>query len=104
MFYTGQRVVCINDDFPEGDCQGGRVNRPVKDRVYTVRDVLKWTWGNWEVSWAVRLFELKNPRIHWKIGGYNEIPFSAHRFRPMDERKTNISVFTDILRPVKEDA
>ena len=37
IFYTGQKVVCINDDFSELLSKNPTLNTPIKDEVYTIR-------------------------------------------------------------------
>jgi hypothetical protein len=98
MFYNGQKVVCVNavplhksapdmDGLEEG-------------RVYTIIDVT--TWFSEKVVEdnglpIVRLFEIKRTRDgydNWRIG------FGVWRFRPLVERKTDISVFKSA--PIRE--
>jgi predicted TPR repeat methyltransferase len=69
-FRIGQKVVCVDAD--------GLVGTIIAGAVYEIADV---------EPRGVRL-------VDWKCGG----GFLASRFRPIVERKTDISVFTEILR------
>ncbi len=92
MFDKGQKVVCINDDFSP------TVRRlykelPVKDQVYTVRDVTigrarvtSGSGGENEISYLVLLEELHNPDdpyMHENAG--QEMGFRSDRFAPLEE-------------------
>jgi len=46
----------------------------------------------------LRLDEIVNPITNW-ITGPDEIAFIAARFRPVTEKKTDISIFTRMLNP-----
>jgi hypothetical protein len=50
------------------------------------------------------LDEIKNPVLRYTDGDVGEIPFAAFRFRPVVERKTDISIFTAMLKPSKVEA
>lgn len=78
-FRVGQRVVCV-DDKP-------RLVAPVlvrRGHIYTVTDVFE----TWSGLVGVLLAEV-DPGL---LPGWH-----ADRFRPITERKTDISVFTEIL-------
>ena len=94
MFYVGQKVVCV-DDGPSGFT--GRANRVLtKGQIYTVSK-------SWEHAYrgapVVLLAEVDPDKP------YHEC-FSAARFRPVVDRKTDISIFTAMLntKPVEVDA
>lgn len=80
-FRVGQKVVCV-DDSPRDE----RPVHVVKGHVYTIGSFCP-LWGRK----AVYLIEAT---------AADNNPFWADRFRPIVERKTDISVFTDILRKV----
>jgi hypothetical protein len=65
---------------------------PVLNSIYTIREVITL---NGHV--AVRLVEIKNPVLEYG-DGTNEMAFRASRFRPVVERKTDISIFTAMLK------
>ena len=86
MFRVGQKVVCI---------KGGNITHngfvPVTGGIYTVRGFFR---GQYDGSPRIWLEEYIHPE---KIDGI-EIGWNATRFRPIVERKTDISIFTEILR------
>jgi len=64
---------------------------PVPQQVYTVREngvVL-------DIP-AIKLFEIVNPARDWGNGFY-EMWMNRDWFRPLDERETEISIFTAML-------
>ena len=92
-FFVGQKVVCIDDSNSHSD---GR-RELCKDQVYTVAWCGSFCSLHYPDAYrGVRLHEI-GPRIcpHLAV----DVPFSAHRFRPLTERKsqTNISFALDIL-------
>jgi hypothetical protein len=92
-FHVGQQVVCVDDAYRD---LGWRnvPNRPVKGRVYTVREVLLYEYFDFGAKPALRLHEIINPEFDW-IEGRCEIAFGFARFRPV--RKTSIEVFERML-------
>lgn len=90
MFYVGQKVVCVNANphpTAEWDDDG-----PVNGRIYTVAAVYLTPFGRRP---AISLLELKRSQasqLIWKHNGYGQ-----YRFRPIVERKTDISVFKKML-------
>jgi hypothetical protein len=43
LFYPGQKVICVNDDFTVLLAQNPTINTPVKDEVYTIRKNFQFT-------------------------------------------------------------
>lgn len=91
-FHVGQKVVCLPAPWmlipvPPWVC-------PEVWNIYTLREILPWpnTLGS-----SCRLLEIKNEMIH-----NFEPAFSIQYFRPLVEKKTDISVFTAMLTPNKE--
>jgi hypothetical protein len=86
-FRVGQKVVCVNDEpsrftgFPTNVKKGG---------VYTITKTFLHPRG----VPCVLLKEIEVPRQH--------LGYDASRFRPVGERKTDISIFTAMLNPSKE--
>jgi hypothetical protein len=80
-FRVGQKVVCVEDQ----DCAGTGVR---KGEIYTVAEKVAVYSAYWNTHTSVRLAEC------------GVILFSIVRFRPVVERKTDISVFTKILDDV----
>lgn len=102
-WYDGMKVVCV--DARASDEYAPRRDRYVattddmsgleEGRIYTVRS----TCDFYGVV-GVRLHEILRP--HSKFG--IEVPFAAARFRPVQKRKTDISIFTAMLTPTKVEA
>ncbi len=92
MFDKGQKVACINDDFSPTIRHLYR-QLPVKDEVYTVREVsigrakvTSTAGGGNEISYLVLLEELHNPDdpyMHENAG--QEMGFRSDRFAPLEE-------------------
>lgn len=102
-FHVGQKVVCVNDDWGDpGDwaCHYwiSRVpNKPRRGRIYHVREIQPSIFDD-EPEIALLLAELINPRVWWGPRCPSmEGSFSAGRFRPVTERKTDISIFRRML-------
>ena len=86
MFYVGQKVVCIDDSDSTGPV-------PVqRGKIYTIANPFI---GNRLGKPCVTLIEFPFHKGMWK-----------DRFRPVVERKTDISIFIEMLNPaqVKEPA
>lgn len=83
MFYVGQKVVCVKNN-PE---PLGRDVWVVVGDVYTIAEVFT-SWG----EESVRLVEAP--------AKVNEPGWVGNWFRPVQEKKTDISIFTDLLIPV----
>lgn len=83
----GQRVVCINDTFPEL-IRALYKELPVKDNIYTVREVFlgreKIVRGGDTATVGLLLKELKNPPDPFHQGE-QELGFSSERFAPLNE-------------------
>jgi hypothetical protein len=87
-FHVGEKVVCVND----GPTDGGHIVSLKKGTVYTVQFLC-----------AAENHAEKNVGIF--VCGVAEEPrngfcdcYNAERFRPLIERKTDISVFTEMLK------
>ena len=105
-FRVGQKVVCVDDSDPVGSA-GWHARKGTKfglshGKVYTIEGIYEapgFYNGKLENSVCLSLAELKKPPppIHpWADG------FNAKRFRPVVQRKTDISVFKALLTPSKE--
>lgn len=96
MFRVGQKVVCVS-----AGTNGHPMDiRPRVGCVYTIRGI---EFDRPAPIHPVGLWleEIKNPlRSYAGYSEFSETSFSALRFRPVIERKTDISVFTEILRKV----
>jgi len=96
MFQVGQQVQCIDDRFNSKD-RYWVPNLPVVDCVYTIKEMVPGHRGM-----GLRLCELKNPLIPIDCDNRTrtiqfEPTFHVCRFRPLIERKTDISIFTEML-------
>ena len=94
-FRVGQKVVCIS-----GPARRDMVTDPVVGDVYTVRGINKDQRGDI----GIHLAEIVNrPRRIISLGGEIREPgFFAYHFRPVVQRKTDISIFKAMLNPSKE--
>ena len=95
MFRVGQKVVCVDASIRY---QNPPWNKPiplVKGRVYTIRGS-----ENGGGVLGVYLFETKSNLPPFPDG--SERSFCADRFRPIVERKTDISIFTEMFSPVRK--
>jgi hypothetical protein len=93
----GQRVVCIKDNWI--GMHDGEV-APCKDAIYTVREIIPSL--RFPEDFYLRLNEIKNPPLHPLCPHGPECAFNAQAFRPIIERKTDISVFLAMLVPAKQ--
>lgn len=85
----GDEVECVDDSdfrFTFGE------NIPIKGTKYTIRSFVYYSGGV-----GIRLNEIQNKPMLYDIGGFAECAFHAWRFRKLQKRKTDISVFTQML-------
>lgn len=96
MFRIGQKVVCVRGPLGNSDAP----YKPKVGQIYTIREIYT-DHPCPELGAALRFEELRNPMnpFHKK-----EYGFYACRFRPVVEKKTDISVFEEILRRESIDA
>lgn len=88
-FYVGQKVVCIHEPRASQIAKWPGSHWPHKGGVYTIRAI-----NVWPTETLLRLAELDNS--HFTISRI-EPGFDASHFRPVVERKTDISIFTKML-------
>lgn len=100
-FKVGQKVVCVDDVFAFG--WERIVKTPVKGQVYTIRQLLTFKACTGAVVTTILLDEIVNPVRKWDAG-VMEAGFVPRRFRPVVQRKTDISIFKSLLNPVLERA
>ena len=94
MFRVGQKVVCISD-FAKGRSVCPFVEFPTRGIVYTVRSNVIGRSLSGEKKPGILLHEVSN-----SIGPHGqEYSFCIKQFRPVVERKTDISIFTKMLTP-----
>ena len=90
MFHIGQKVVCIQDVWVSGEPtqEPPGIIKPSVGDVLTIREMVR----------QDGVLYFKFAEIHNKpFGGYLETVFEAIGFRPVVEKKTDISVFTAML-------
>lgn len=96
MFSIGQRVVCIaTDDWDEleADERG-----PICGHIYTIRGINSNAHIGPDEPLGLLLFEIVNPP-HSHLEGFVEADFDSSWFRPIIERKTDISILEALLLP-----
>lgn len=91
-FHVGQKAVCITDDWLHPSSPIA-ISKPHRGGIYHVRaiDFCEIVGTNF-----LRFEEIVNPIVP---GYRNEPDFLADCFRPIVEKKTDISVFTAMLDP-----
>lgn len=103
-FYVGQKVCFVGDNeaplsFYRGACKSNDGVMPEYGEVYTVRSIF--TQGARQGEYLIRLDEIDNSRLKpFTVGGI-EPGYPARCFRPIVERKTDISIFKAMLNPSK---
>lgn len=99
-FRVGQKVVCI-ETWRLGKLGYGDEIGPVAGRIYTIRQIGTCLVPHYPRQICVRLQEIDNG-VRWYENGPYEAAFRASRFRPLIERKTDISFAHEILRKVSQ--
>lgn len=99
-FHVGQKVVCVDDGVLEPS-ESERVSKYIKcGETYVVRWIGPCPFEPWNIKHGitVRLDGIVRPNIN--PPEWSDFPFCAKRFRPLEERKTDIAIFLDMLSPV----
>ena len=87
LMMTGQKVVCINDQFPLG-IEKLYVALPKSGVTYVVRDVtLGVNWAGEPGEVAITLVGMLNPRS--ATPPFPERAFNAERFRPLEDERVS---------------
>lgn len=93
-FYVGQKVVCIDDDWSKSTLPNyERIPKPCKGQVYTINEIVEE-----EKTWLM-FVEIDTEAVTGLVTG-----FASYHFRPVVERKTDISVFEAMLKPARVEA
>lgn len=97
-FYVGQKVVCVDDS--QHIENKPPVTRYIRcGNIYVVRAVGECPYKPWRYRgpavWLVGVHRDDDPM-------WPDFPFDVDRFRPVDERKTDISIFTKILQDARK--
>ncbi len=93
MFRVGQKVICVDDDnFVNYPRLAYLTNNlyPRKGSLYTIRGFSR--------AGYIYLNEIRGKPHHW-IDGFYEGGWFPSRFRPIVERKTDISALQALLNP-----
>ena len=103
---AGDKLVCVSTWKSSIECDPGCVEvGPVEGQIYTIRSMVSALEKDGEQI-GVRLVEFinpQNPRRRPDHGGSQEVGFRAARFRPVQKRNADISVFTALLNPSDKD-
>jgi hypothetical protein len=105
IFHIGQKVTPIGRQLSESETLNFNaalkhgVVFPKKGEVYTVREATVVTRSTGEEVLVLRLCEIHNKRMKFTNGKIGEIGFNADCFRPVVERKSDISIFKAMLNP-----
>lgn len=104
IFSVGQKVVCIGTEgSPNIDWDAWvsywKITRPDRGSIYTVRDTRAGL-----LRQHIRLVEIVNPKAKFIDAPPQEPWFWAEAFRPVIERKTDISIFMKMLKPERVEA
>lgn len=91
-WFVGMKVVCVGRII----CANGIEAYPVNGQVYTIRTITAYDEGVF-----IRLKEIVNPVLSY-ANGVEECDFHVEGFRPLQQRPTDISIFTAMLTGAKE--
>lgn len=94
MFYVGQKVVCVKSSPWKHPSFRYFDHLPILNRIYIIRGCV--------VAYNapyVYLEEIRNTPHNWSEIGFAEPAFWSGHFRPIIEKKTDISIFTALLPP-----
>jgi hypothetical protein len=104
MFHVGQKIVCVDDldDISLAEKLGlfivGDLDGLTKGAIYTIRALIT---DPVTGVYCARLHEIHRQPMPYR-GGTFEVGFRITRFRPVVEKKTDISIFTRILDDVSK--
>lgn len=97
-FVVGQKVVCLIDEWSSSGVASLLAHAPhtfpQKGKIYTIRNIETFREG----FVYLHFVEIVNPVIPFFHGPWEQ-GWDYRRFRPLADRKTDISVFTALLTP-----
>lgn len=96
--YSGRKVVCLRDGW--NVAQGEHA--PVAGRIYTIRSVDPGRRPG-DDRLYLKFHEIVNAPRKYKEG-FEECSFDMNEFRPIDDRRTDISIFRGLLEPARQGA
>ena len=89
MFYVGQEVICVQKT------ERGPPRYPIVGQKYTIRGIFT-DIQRPNLGVGLLLEEIINPPHPRTLREWN---FYSSRFRPIQKKKTDISIFTALLNP-----
>lgn len=98
MFHVGQKVVCVNDDPGYSSVPGNLLDGLKANTIYTVRGEVHLTNGDR----CIYLNEIVRPLEPAPRYGVRELPYLAARFRPIVDKKTDISIFQEMCKDTSD--
>lgn len=100
-YHVHQKVVCIDDTNLGTDTGKGVITA---GEEYVIRWLGPFNhWQEDQEVLCVRLVGVTRPELNSPgFEDHDDMPFKASRFRPLTEKKTDISVFTAMLTDVKQ--
>jgi hypothetical protein len=100
MWYIGQKVVCVDDNWRHKDHpKHWHTIYPILKQIYTIREISKSEDAKGPIEGhSFRFYEIKNKK-DWFVNGYGEPNFFDWHFEPLVEKKTDISTFKKLLVP-----
>lgn len=93
-FHVGQKVTLKND---EPWIRDANEICPAFGEVYTIHEIIACSES--AIGFGLGLVEIRNTPHDYEGLGFRETVFPAEEFRPVVERKTDISIFTAMLTP-----
>lgn len=100
-FHIGQKIVCVNNEIIVPRAQD--ISGLTRGAIYTIRWIGEFPWEPDRcVGLGTRLVEINRGHESSYNPKFYDYPFALLRFRPLLERKTDISIFTSMLKPTKE--
>ncbi|RUU79990.1 hypothetical protein [Mesorhizobium sp. M7A.F.Ca.MR.362.00.0.0] len=100
-WHFGMKVVCVKTWSSRGYGYGDEIG-PVAGNTYTIREIGYFRSEN-QGHLQVRLCEIVNKARPYRDIGVREQSFRASRFRPVQNRATDISIFTALLNPSEDE-
>lgn len=97
-FYVGQKVqhVPIFGNWNNFERRFPDQTHPVPNGIYTIREIYLEIDDSGDETVAVKLKEIVNPIREYSTG-YKEMGWVAVEFKPLEEKKTDISIFKKML-------
>ena len=101
-FVVGQKVVCVDKCWKNKSNSYPDEIFPTQNQIYTIRTIELVEDGPHINVVVVRLIEIVNKTREY-VGGRLEPRFYHWHFKPLQETKTDISVFNKLLNPAPKE-